>query len=290
MKPKVLHEAFEISVFEMSSWHEDPSVYRYFEMVHVMEGSGIREINGNRFRFKKGSIFIFTPTDCRGLEFSGTTKFCSIRFSEDFLAQHKQGAEHKRLTAWLKQLEHILAHHNSFQEMLDLKGDCPAVTELIGRMIEEYQNKKPYYRENLQYLITMVLNIIARNVAGAGGTTEDCCSDPLINRMLVHINRHISSPEQLKLENLANKFNMSIHYVGEYFRKFTGESLQKYIMQYRMKMVQQRLSHSELTVSQIASELGFTDDSHLSRQFKKSFGINPIEYRRKQKNLAQQLV
>ncbi|WP_394332708.1 helix-turn-helix domain-containing protein [Chitinophaga rupis] len=101
--------------------------------------------------------------------------------------------------------------------------------------------------------------------------------------MLLYIHQHINLPEKLKIEHLASHFNLSANYVGEYFRKFAGESLQHYITQYKIKLVQQRLAYSTLTISQIAGELGFTDESHLSRQFRKYSGVSPVEYRKSKK-------
>jgi YesN/AraC family two-component response regulator len=101
--------------------------------------------------------------------------------------------------------------------------------------------------------------------------------------MLVHVHQQINQPDQLRIDHLAGLFNLSANYVSEYFRKFTGESLQQYITKYKIKLVQHRLTHSTLTVSQIADELGFSDESHLGRQFRKHNGISPAEYRKKAK-------
>ena len=133
----------------------------------------------------------------------------------------------------------------------------------------------------------VVLNILARNVsdhpAHAGLATTGGEEEPLINRMLVHIRQHIGEPELLRVDHLAAVFNLSANYVGEYFRKFTGESLQRYITQYKITLVQQRLAYSARSIGQIADELGFTDESHLGRQFKKHLGVSPIAYRNKVK-------
>jgi len=283
MEPKALYQPFELYVSDMECWDERPLIYHFFEIVQVLEGNGHRIVNENKFPYSKGSIFLFTPLDCRGFGSETSTRFCSIRFSEVFLGQYKHAQERERIAQWLKQLEHIFFHHNRFQEVLIKRpGDCRMIAALISNMVEEYGEKQAYHEENLQHLVTLILNILTRNVSDRnGGTSTGLESDPLINRMLVHIRQHISSPEKLRVQYLAKHFNLSANYVGEYFRKLTGESLQRYITLYKIKLVQQRLAFSNLSISQIADELGFTDESHLSRQFRKHSGVGLGEYRKK---------
>lgn len=282
MKHKQLYQPFELYVSDMECWDERPLIYHFFEIVQILEGSGMRIVNRNRFPYNKGSIYLFTPLDCRGFDIKTPTRFCSIRFSEVFLGQCRNAQDREKITRWLKQLEHIFFHHNRFEELLVKRpGDCHMITALMNNMVEEYEHKQPYHEENLQYFVTLILNIIARNVSDSTGKIATGPeSEPLINRMLLHIRQHINCPEKLRVYYLASHFNLSANYVGEYFRKFTGESLQHYITHYKIRLVQQRLAYSTLTVSQIADELGFTDESHLSRQFRKYEGISPTEYRK----------
>lgn len=286
MKQKMLHRSFELYVADMESWYARPLKYHFFEIVQILDGEGVREVNQNRYAYNKGSIFLFTPLDCRGFEMSAPTRFCSIRFSEVFLGKCKNSQERERIAQWLRQLEHIFYHHNRFERVLIKQDtDCQMISALIGNMVQEYEGQQPYYEENLQHFITLVLNILARNVADSKvNASAELPSEPLINRMLLHVHENIRIPELLRISHLASHFNLSANYVGEYFRKLTGESLQQYISQYKMQLVQHRLSNSALTVSQIAAELGFTDESHLNRQFRKhSGGVSPPEFRKNAK-------
>lgn len=283
MKQKALRRSFELYVADMESWYANPLVYHFFEIVQIQEGEGVRIVNRNRFPYKKGSIFLFTPLDCRGFEMEKPTRFCSIRFSEVFLAKCKNAQDRERITQWLRQLEHIFYHHNRFEQVLIKQPvDCQMIATLIGNMVQEFEGQQSYYEENLQHFITLVLNILARNVSDSVLSRGDRPDpEPLINRMLLHVHENINNTDKLRVSYLASNFNLSANYVGEYFRKLTGESLQHYITQYKMQLVEHRLANSTLTVSQIANELGFTDESHLSRQFRKhSGGVSPVEFRK----------
>lgn len=283
MEERNLYTPFELIEADMSEWNFRPQVYFFFEIIQIQEGSGFRTVNQNRFPYSKGSIFLFTPRDCRGFDETTPTRFVSIRFSEMFVGQSRTAQERQRLQEWLQKLEYLFFYHNRQEQLLIRQtNDCKMIGSLISNMTAEYTCKPPYYQENLQHYITLLLNIVARNV------TEDINADgrensiPLIHRIMTYIRQHIYSPETLKLEQLAAKFNLSVNYIGEYFKKQTNESLQQFIINHKLKLVQLRLCHSDLSVGEIADELGFTDESHLSRLFKKYYELTPAAYRKAQ--------
>lgn len=51
-------------------------------------------------------------------------------------------------------------------------------------------------------------------------------------------------------------------------------------MNYKLRLVETRLQHSNLRLNEIAYELGFTDESHLTKSFKKYKGMSPSSYRK----------
>ncbi|WP_199118343.1 AraC family transcriptional regulator [Pedobacter sp. ASV28] len=282
MKRKHLYQQFELCVSEMEHWNERPLIYQFFEIVQIIEGEGIRIVNEHKFPYKKDNLFLFTPLDCRGFESSTPTRFCSIRFSTVFLEQYKSKEEKEKVIQRLKQLENIFIHHNNFEQvMIKRDADCQMISSLIGNIINEYNDKQSYYDENLQHLVTLVLNIISRNVSRKEITVLNTkFTEPLVNKILVYLHQHIYCPEKLRIKNLADQFNLSPNYVSEYFKKLTNDSLHCYITKYKMNLISQRLIYSEYSLAQVAAEFGFTDESHLSRQFKKHMGIAPSEFRK----------
>ncbi len=228
MSNKQLYQPFELYVADMEHWNTRPLTYQFFEIVQIMEGQGTREVNNHKYPYHKGSIFLFTPVDCRGFESTTPTRFCSIRFSEVFLEQYKSEQEKARITHWLKQLENIFTHHNRVEQLLIRRdSDCDMISSLITNMIEEYTHRQSYYTENLQHMVTLVLNIISRNVSPEDTLPSDTgLEEPVINKMLTFIHLNIYQPERLRLKHLAAQFNLSEHYIGEYFKKSTGSNLQ----------------------------------------------------------------
>ncbi len=285
MKNRQLYQPFELHVSDMAHWDERPLVYQFFEIVQIIEGEGTRVINEHKFPYKKGGLFLFTPLDCRGFESSTPTRFCSIRFSAVFLEQYKSKEEKIKVIQRLKRLEHIFTHHNKVAQLtISNEGDCRMIASLIENMIVEYQEKLSYYDENLQHLVTLVLNVMARNVSHkAVAITDTRSEEPLINKILVYLHQNIGNPEQLRIKHLAAQFNLSANYIGEYFKNLTGDTIHAYITRYKINFVVQRLMHSEHSIGEIAFELGFSDESHLSKQFKQYQGLTPAAFRKRNK-------
>ncbi|WP_343657846.1 helix-turn-helix transcriptional regulator [Chryseobacterium sp.] len=90
---------------------------------------------------------------------------------------------------------------------------------------------------------------------------------------------HIFSPQKLQINIMAQRFNISPSYFGIYFKKNFGTSLRTYINAYRIELIENRLKSKDYTLKQIAAELGFTDESHLSHFHKRVKGFSPLYYR-----------
>ena len=77
----------------------------------------------------------------------------------------------------------------------------------------------------------------------------------------------------------ANRVFLSPNYFGDVIKKETGKSAQEYIQFNLIERAKDRIAGTDLTMSEIAYELGFNYPQHFSRLFKKQTGLTPNEYR-----------
>lgn len=122
--------------------------------------------------------------------------------------------------------------------------------------------------------------MVARNVAMFLPERLDDNSTDLVLNILQYIQSNICFPEKIKAKEICRHFGISPNYLGKYFKKQTNETMQQYILNYKMKMVESRLLHSDMRINEIVEELGFTDESHLNRLFKKYKDVSPTEFRK----------
>ena len=83
--------------------------------------------------------------------------------------------------------------------------------------------------------------------------------------------------ENVSLSELASIANLSPFYLLRVFRNQTGVPPHEYQTQVRIAHAR-KLIHKGLSISQAALETGFFDQSHLTRNFKRIFGITPGRY------------
>ncbi len=78
---------------------------------------------------------------------------------------------------------------------------------------------------------------------------------------------------------LAEQAHLSTQYLGRLFREQTGKPPKEYVLEARVEAARAYLRGSSLPVKRIADELGFHDEFHFSRSFKRRVGVSPARYR-----------
>ncbi|MFT7772791.1 helix-turn-helix domain-containing protein [Roseateles sp.] len=92
---------------------------------------------------------------------------------------------------------------------------------------------------------------------------------------LEYIRAHLSEP--LRLEALAALCDLSLWRFARVFRERVGVSPGRYVNALRIQHAQKLLSQG-VPAARAASEVGFYDQSHLNRRFKRECGMTPREY------------
>ena len=82
------------------------------------------------------------------------------------------------------------------------------------------------------------------------------------------------------VEQLAAACAMSPATFYRLFRQTVQKTPMQYLEEYRLKQAAQRLLFEKKTLAQIAEECGYYDEFHLSRNFKKHYGVSPRNYKK----------
>ena len=76
---------------------------------------------------------------------------------------------------------------------------------------------------------------------------------------------------------------MSLTHFGRLFRRRTGLSPHQYVLGRRVQRAKELLRAGRLTPAEVAGAVGFYDQSHLTRHFRRAVGVTPAEWQRRQR-------
>lgn len=89
-----------------------------------------------------------------------------------------------------------------------------------------------------------------------------------------------SRPEHVwTVESLATTCCMSRSKFANLFNQIVGETPLAYLQQHRLRLASQLLNQGQLTIQQIAHQVGYSSETAFSQAFKKQFELSPSQYR-----------
>lgn len=90
---------------------------------------------------------------------------------------------------------------------------------------------------------------------------------------------HANFDQSLGLQQIALVCGVHPVYLAREFRRYYRCTVGEYVRQLRIEAACRDLCESDLSLAEIASAIGFCDQSHFSRTFKRATGMTPTEYR-----------
>lgn len=154
-----------------------------------------------------------------------------------------------------------------------------AIEALCTRIWSEAAQNHPYgvlFADTAINAIAVAL--LARNDAQYRDTaTPKPLSGERLRRVLAYIEENLS--EDMTIAALAEMSHLSYFHFARLFKNATGFSPHRYVVRRRIERAKLLISEGRLTLAAIASTVGFSSQSHLSRHFKQIVGSTPAQYR-----------
>ena len=154
-------------------------------------------------------------------------------------------------------------------DLLRMDGILERVMDLTGAdVIDDYPE-----------ISSLIYSMLTMLYPGGGGIGDGGVSvgAAAMAKALRFIRR--SYAENISTEDIAGEVNLSRSYMSELFLRTYGMPPHEYLVIYRLSIVKDMLTNTQMTVSDIAACTGFRDVFSLSRVFKRQTGISPTEYR-----------
>ena len=102
-----------------------------------------------------------------------------------------------------------------------------------------------------------------------------------IKTIIIEMIHYSEEPPVLNFSSfLSQKLNYEYNYLSNLFSEVKGTTIEHYIIAHKIERAKELLIYNELTLTQIAEKLHYSNVSHLSNQFKKVTGLTPTFFKK----------
>lgn len=257
-----------------------PHRHDFLEFSYVVEGHGAETVNGMRHLMSPGTFTFVLPYQVHELFTSPGSELVlyNCMFSMDLLM------ENSRQEGLLRLIDSV-----DDSPYIQLNGEVGLrMKRLIEDMFAEYNGSEPWKHTMLRIKLKEILVAFDRSRKKAGGRndaereTASAASGarsgsvwPIIH--YIHHNYH----EDITLSALAARFSMSASRISEVIKATTGQTFVRFLHDLRVRHACSLLASTEMSVSEIALEVGYGSYATFARVFRDSKGMVPNAYRKK---------
>jgi AraC-like DNA-binding protein len=268
-----MHQSVEVIYKKVDECPVGNMQFAFFQLVYVISGTGFLTINGNRISYRSENLFLLTPNDFHNFDISTTTEFLLMRFNSRYVKEYQ----------W-KSIDHVecLLHHAThlYGCIMNCEADGILVKTIIESILHVINYSDLYNEDLLMPFINALIVIAARNISKVKPTNIKTNADKRILAIINYIQTNICFPQKLKASTLSEVFGISETYLGSYFKNQSGETIQHFISNYKIRLIEHRLKFSDMRINEITEEFGFSDESHLNKFFKKHRSLSLTGYRK----------
>jgi AraC-like DNA-binding protein len=242
------------------SYSFGPIIRDRYILHYVFEGEGVLRIDDKELKVKSNSFFLLPP---------------------DVLVQYQADEKNPWQYAWI--------HFHGFKSTEIVKSIGMTRKEPVYVPIEENSQLKDavinliMYKENeyacigYMYILFDKMNRWTRHVEKKAGTNLRTMN--YMREAIQYINTKYC--ESIMVQQIADHCGVDRAYLSKIFKYATGNTLQEYLIQFRIKRAKQLLKDTDLSVKYISYSVGYNDPFTFSKVFKKQEGVSPSVWRKK---------
>lgn len=163
------------------------------------------------------------------------------------------------------------------------RANDPVIANVAGVLAREALRREPgsaLYAESLASMLAVhLLRNYSCKPAANESSTEPAPQSRAVAQALKYLQSHYAS--DISLGHLAEVVHLSPFHLARLFKQETGVSPHQYLIQLRVNAARALLDagSGQRSLAQVASAVGFADQSHLTRHFKRRFGVSPRHVR-----------
>ncbi len=275
-------ESFFIGIFqdnlEKSTWH----YHNNFEISFITEGSGKRIVADSIEEFQPGDLVFIGRNLPHVWIAEKDTRAPSARALEMVFLQFNSDVLSQQLLA-LPEFKYVA-------KALSLSERGIHIIDQTLNEVSEIMLQLPYLKSFERMLgFFKMMDIIGRSETNIHLASKEYLKVRFTtpNKRLATIHDYLMKNyrEEINLKKLASLVNMAEGSLCRFFKMNMGMTLFEYLNQLKIEFACKLLMDHDLNILEVCLDSGFNNLSHFNKQFKKTTGVPPSEYRKRFVNL-----
>lgn len=241
-----------------------------YELVFVTEGHLVRRCDLSSIRMNKNELHVLSAGQITSLDMlSDNVKGYYCRFGNQFFRSQLFG----------NILDQELVFISSFMYRYPLiisNSIAAQIERSFKRILELYTEREVYFPLVQSYFTAIIYEIKKILLKDFG---EPYLSKPVLisKQYLDLLAKHIAESQDIGF--YADLLNISPNHLNKSVKKVTGKPASVLLNEARILEAKVQLKRNDITIGDIAFNLGFTDLSYFSKCFRKVTGVSPSDYR-----------
>lgn len=269
-----------VRIFTHKHYNIGLHTHDFFEINIVTNGTGWHYMNEKRYHIHKGCVFVIPPQKKHGYKEEKDLDVLHILISCAYTERYSEELKSLQGYYLLFEIEPYFRNQtdNGYFLMLEdnqLEEIKPLLEPSCG-LPDNYENKKSALNAQTFLLITK-LCCFMNNRSNKTFLLSQSHQNTIMS-CIEYIHTHYY--EKITINDLAEKFHLSRSTLLRSFSEICKCSPISYLNRYRLNTAVKLLQTTEKTLSDIAAECGFYDQSHLSKSFKKEKNSTLAEFKK----------
>jgi AraC family transcriptional activator of pobA len=277
--PSPLNQLITLIDHSQSQYHEqshnEKLILNFYTISIKRSFKGKLKYGKNHYDFDDGTMSFIAPNQIISVDSKEdrNSDGWSLLFHPDLIRQYPLGKAIKNYGFFSYKVNEAL--HLSDEEEKTIETIIQNIQKEINSRLDNYS--QDVILSNLDLLLSYCNRFYNRQFI-----TRKMATNDLLTAFENILDNYFNEDSDLTfptVEKLANELNISSSYLSDMLRSVTGQNTQQHIHDKLIEKAKDVLTTTNLTVSEIAYQLGFEYPQSFSKLFKSKTNLTPIEYR-----------
>lgn len=272
--PERKSQQFQVEVFDANRHFavKYPHRHDFFEVLYLKKGSGFHVIDGNNYEIKPPCVFFMSRGQAHKLELSQDIEGYIFIFTADFYLLNR--TDQNRLIEFPF---FYTIHQDNPPLQLENESDIRFLEDLFRKGIAEIARPDGYSVEMLRSILDLILTTCSARYQVFESLMNKGKGQILVKRFFHFLEEN--HRKNLSLNEYAQMIGVTANHLTQTIKQLTGKTSSQIIKDKQLLEIKRLLVHTNLSVSEIACQLNFDDQSYFTKFFKRETGMTPLQYR-----------